>query len=117
MSNGMEKILEFCGLRKEMSTAGYKMWFEQDGTIVSPTDSVTHEPVLDMNFFFQYVVPKLTDRTILFREMGDNWHVVLGNAPAETPITGVASDPNLAWQSALEKLIEHDEVSKLRHRI
>ncbi len=85
-------ILEYCGWRYD----GQGSWMYDDG---NSTFVPWEKPTLDMNFFFQYVVPKL--RLMLsYADYIDFMRCLI------SPINQVGDyDHNKAWQEALLKLI------------
>ena len=100
-SKDMEKILKWCGFEKAHaeSDKSVKVWVKGEYTLPRDTD-------LDMNFFFQYVVPKLEHYDLsrhtvrepsLYAELWINGKMGFGEN----------EDPNLAWQEALVKLIDN----------
>jgi len=85
----MDKILEFCGLHRNEPTG----------------DSFISElPPLDMNFFFQYVRPKLLSVSMSWSN-GARCLWIL-ELTVDNRAEGFSDDPNKAWQEALGKLLE-----------
>ena len=113
----MDKILEFCGFkkinyRKPVCNHEPRCHYYKDpsggylGTIL---------PILNMNFFFKYVVPKLEMPVILSIGGGETEVIFPSYFPDEgtpeqddmsPPLSVKNEDPNEAWQEALLKLIE-----------
>lgn len=101
-----EKILKWCGF--EIFEFEEKYWGGMMNYYVTPDGGISLDnPPLDMNFFFEYVVPKLARWEI---EMGStkdgSTFVTICEENQLYPSGGKNPDPNLAWQEALEKLIE-----------
>ncbi len=104
----MDKILEFVGFK--IYSFEEKYWGGMMSYYVSPDGGIFFErTVLDMNFFFQYVVPKLGSMMYHVNvQVGPSGGIIVHfyTSPAKPTCTGNNQDPNLAWQEALLKLIE-----------
>ena len=99
----MDKILEFCGFEytpEKVPIKGHtgwtKIWTHADG------HKVYIQSQLDMNFFFQYVAPKVERAEIWRNAVDDTWTVIVASGSIWH---GNSLDPNKAWQEALLKLI------------
>jgi len=92
----MEKILEFCGFKySHNSVTGDKVWHY-------PNENRAGVIVLDMNFFFKYVVPKVE---VYWIEATNDGHFFSIYARNGVFLSAVNIDPNKAWQEALLKLM------------
>ena len=130
-SKDMEKILKWCGLDKKHDMIEYglhdasKDWCRKcglNGDEVGDECNIS----LDMNFFFQYVVPKLEETgtgysiefiynatecdskrfecVILHEYLAVHTYFAGGN---KVNIYSDKFDPNKAWKEALVKLIDN----------
>ena len=122
----MDKRLKWCGFKISLDKSSdpvhellspdgeqENIWYAyRDGT-GDKFDEEAREsmyPEFDMNFFFQYVVPKLNRFTIDDTNRFENeWQkacIVKLKLPHSEPVSAMAKDPNKAWQEALLKLME-----------
>lgn len=95
----MDKILEFCGLHRNEPTGGF--WWDNEGNLVIDRHQ---NQELDMNFFFQYVRPKLLSVSMSWSN-GARCLWIL-ELTVDNRAEGFSDDPNKAWQEALGKLLE-----------
>ena len=99
---------EQCGLQQLPATDGELHWFDRNENIVSPVDSETSLPIIDLNNLFEYAVPELVRRfmTKLNKKLEITWTTTNENTLCqifldEQEIAGAAnqgSEPmNLWW--------------------
>lgn len=107
MTDNNEKILKWCGFEPFVNrkSDGIMIWIKKDHATINATTSI------DMNFFFKWVVPKLTglpkteylyDFKFHFHRESGEWYCDI--APSE--YWGKGDTPEQAWQEALLKLID-----------
>lgn len=94
----MDKILKWCGWLWDGMSGN---WMYDDG---ESTFIPWCKPVLDMNFFIKYVVPKLEFSNIQIG--GEHVWIELAYQARSVNVHNEGIDPNEAWQEALIKLIE-----------
>lgn len=115
-----EKILKWIGFFIEMTTDGHFHWFAANKKIASPTDN-KGIPILDLNFFFEYCVPKLNNlgRALNLMQAHKYWKAQFWDwnfNPFKPegrfeffPLTEHNSNPTEACYKALLKLIEGEK--------
>ncbi len=101
-----EKILKWCGFRRELfPSPGMGHWWVQRGNEKGVL--LGEHPVLDMNFYFKYAVPKLSGASMSHANgLRFMWMLEYG---ADNRTEGLDKDPTEAFGKALEQLIYKEE--------
>ncbi len=105
-----DEILKWCGLDKKHDMVEYGLndasrdWCRKCGCNGDEVGGEC-EPTLGMNFFFQYVVPKLREYYVRVTLEEGFTNVDILDRSKLIVSRGSSDDPNKAWQEALLKLI------------